>query len=157
MGLALIWAQSRNGIIGADGKLPWNFPEDMKFFRTMTTGHPVIMGRLTHASIGRALPKRRNLVVTSQPTTVAEGCEAVSTIEEAVRLAQETDAMPFCIGGRRLYEAALPLATDLHVTFIDADYTGDVSIPVGWNQGFRLVNEWAAETPGLRFCHYQRT
>src|SRR5690242_9113295 len=98
--LALIVALSMPGrVIGRGGVLPWHFPEDLRFFRRMTTGHAVIMGRKTYESVGRPLPNRRCIVVSRSPGLVLEGCEVVSTLEAAIALARTTDPEPFVIGG----------------------------------------------------------
>ncbi|MBW2159013.1 MAG: dihydrofolate reductase, partial [Deltaproteobacteria bacterium] len=114
--LALIVAVARNGVIGKGGALPWHVSEDLKHFKKTTSGHVIIMGRKTHDSIGRALPKRRNIVVTRQPGALFAGCETAHSLAEAIALARTTDDCPFIIGGASLYEEALPLATELHLT-----------------------------------------
>jgi dihydrofolate reductase len=126
----LIVAVARNGVIGKDGGLPWHVSEDLKHFKKTTHGHAVIMGRKTHDSIGRPLPKRRNIVVTRQTGTLFPGCEAAHSLDEAIALARTTDECPFIIGGASLYEEALPLATELHLTTIDEDVDGDRQL--GW-------------------------
>ena len=107
--LALIVAVARNGVIGKDGTLPWHVSEDLKHFKKTTSGHAIIMGRNTHESIGKALPGRRNIVVTRTAGAVFRGCETAHSLEEAIALARTTDDCPFIIGGASLYEAALPL------------------------------------------------
>lgn len=155
MKLALIWAQDENGGIGFEGKLPWSFKEDMRFFRETTTGHPVIMGRRTHDSIGIALPKRRNLVVTSG-TNPAPGVEYVASLADALALltAAGTETA-FVIGGARLYEAALPIATDLYCTRVAGTYECDTFFKFD-GQGFYLFHTRYGETPELTFEHWVR-
>ena len=115
--LALVVAYDRQRCIGKDGGLPWHEPEDLKRFKRMTMGHAVILGRKTHESIGKALPGRRNLVLTRSPDAViAPGCERYASFEDALAAARATDACPQVIGGEAIYRAALPLATLLHVT-----------------------------------------
>lgn len=105
--LALIVAVARNGVIGRDGTLPWHVSEDLKHFKKSTEGHAIIMGRKTHDSIGRALPKRRNIVLTRQTAALFPGCETAHSLGEAIALARSTDDCPFIIGGashtKRLY------------------------------------------------------
>jgi dihydrofolate reductase len=148
--LALIVAAARNGVIGKDGELPWHVSEDLKHFKNTTTGHVIIMGRNTHDSIGRALPGRRNIVVTRAVGAVFPGCETAHSLEEAITLARTTDDCPFVIGGASLYEEALPLATELHLTTIDEDVEGDTYFPEDLSE-FEEVESRAGETAGVMF------
>src|SRR3989344_2426813 len=112
MRISLIAAASENNVIGDHGKIPWDIPEDMKHFRTLTTGKPVIMGRKTYESIGHPLPKRPNIVVTRQKDFVAAGCEMVSSLDEAIERAGgrgQTEEL-FVIGGGEIYREALEKA-----------------------------------------------
>ncbi|KQW36933.1 dihydrofolate reductase [Rhizobacter sp. Root404] len=129
--LSLIAAVPRNGAIGKDNALIWREPEDLKNFRRVTMGSPVIMGRKTWDSLPerfRPLPGRRNLVVTRNPTWHAEGAEAVRSIDAALALLAGT-AKAFVIGGAQLYALALPRAEELVLTEIDAELDGDVFFP----------------------------
>jgi dihydrofolate reductase len=148
--LALIVAVARNGVIGKDGTLPWHVSEDLKHFKKTTTGHAIIMGRNTHESIGRALPRRRNIVVTRAANAVFPGCEIAHSLEEAIALARTTDECPFIIGGASLYEEALPIATELHLTTIDEDVAGDTYFPEDLS-AFEEVQSWDGETTGVVF------
>jgi dihydrofolate reductase len=148
--LALIVAAARNGVIGKDGGLPWHLPEDLKHFKRTTTGHAIIMGRKTHESVGRPLPKRRNIVVTRQPGAQFPGCETANGLDEAIALARATDECPFIIGGASLYLAALPLATELHVTTIDEDVEGDTHFLEDLSE-FVEVDRRDGETEGVTF------
>jgi dihydrofolate reductase len=148
--LALIVAVARNGVIGKDGALPWHVSEDLKHFKKTTTGHVIIMGRNTHDSIGRALPGRRNIVVTRTTGALFPGCETANSVEEAIALARTTDDCPFIIGGASLYEEALPFATELHLTTIDEDVEGDTYFPKDLS-AFEEVESRAGETPGVVF------
>jgi len=127
--LALIAAVGTNRVIGVDGHLPWRLPEDLKRFKALTLGHPVIMGRKTHESIGRPLPGRRNLVVSRQRGLTYAGCEVTSSLEEALALVHGTDPLPFVIGGEALYAAALPRATRLFLTEVPMAPQGDAYFP----------------------------
>ncbi len=130
MKLSLVVAVAENGVIGRDGGLPWHLPADLKRFRRLTLGHHVVMGRKTHASIGRALDGRVNLVVTSRPHEVAPGCRAVPDLETALELARaagEDEAL--VIGGAALYAEALPLADRIYLTRVAAEVEGDVRFP----------------------------
>jgi len=128
--VSLIAAVARNGTIGRAGGLPWRLPDDLRRFRRLTTGHHVIMGRRTHASIGRALPDRTNVVVSRNPAYRADGCVVVPSLEaalDAARAAGEEEA--FVIGGAEVYAAALPRADRVYLTEVEADVDGDVAFP----------------------------
>jgi dihydrofolate reductase len=126
--LALIAAVARNGVIGADNRLPWRLPEDLRHFRALTVGHAVVMGRRTWESLRGALPERQNIVVTRREGYVAAGAEVAGSLHEALaRVVRPAPA--FCIGGGELYRAALPLAATVYLTEIDRDFEGDTSFP----------------------------
>ena len=127
--LTLIAAMSSNRVIGADGKLPWHEPEDLRFFKATTAGHAVIMGRKTWDALGRPLPKRRNLVVTRQAGFVAVGAEVFASLAAAVAAARSSDREPMVIGGGEIYRQALPTATRIHLTEVRGEATGDASFP----------------------------
>jgi dihydrofolate reductase len=127
--LALIVAYAHGRVIGRDGGMPWHFREDLQHFKRVTNGHAVIMGRKTHASIGRPLPGRRNLVVTRQRDYEAPGCDVFHDLDAAVEAARAQDDCPFVIGGATLYAATLPQATHLYVTEIDLAVDGDTWFP----------------------------
>lgn len=129
--VSLVVAMDKNRVIGNDGILPWNIPADMSFFKAVTMHHPVIMGRKTHESIGRALPNRDNIVVTRQPGYKAKGdCIVVPDLSAAVDEALKVEKQEiFIIGGAQMYEQALPLADKLYVTEIDAEFKGDTYFP----------------------------
>jgi dihydrofolate reductase len=155
--LALVVAMSRNRVIGRDGDLPWRYPEDLRHFKRTTTGHAIIMGRKTYDSIGRALPGRRNLVVSRDPElVVAPGVEVASSLEAALAMARETDPCPMVIGGSSLYAAALPLATRLYVTEIDRELDGDAFFPELPDGVFREIERRPGETPELTFVTLDR-
>jgi dihydrofolate reductase len=128
MRVNLVVAVARNGVIGRKGQLPWRLPSDLRQFRRITLGHPVVMGRVTHESIGRALPGRRNVVITRDSSRVAVGCEAVASLEAALKLLMDEPEV-MIIGGRGLYAEALPMADRLYLTEVLADVEGDVSFP----------------------------
>lgn len=129
MTLSLIVAVGRNGVIGHEGRLPWHLPADLKRFKALTIGKPVIMGRGTYESIGRALPGRRNIVVSGRPLFEAPGCEVAESPEGALSLV-EHDEEVFCIGGASLYGQLLPFAQRIYMTRVDADLEGDRYWPV---------------------------
>jgi dihydrofolate reductase len=125
--IVLIAAVARNGVIGRDNALPWRLKGDMQFFRQTTIGHTVVMGRRTWESLGKALPKRLNLVVTRNPAFRAEGAEVVASLEAA--LAAVGDGPIFVIGGAQLYRQALPWADRLLITEVAAEVEGDTRFP----------------------------
>jgi dihydrofolate reductase len=129
--LALIAALARNGVIGHGNRLLWHIPEDMRHFRQVTNGHPVIMGRRTWDSLPerfRPLPARRNIVVSRDPRWSAVGAEAAASLEAAVALVRGSERV-FVIGGAELFAAALPHADELLLTEIERDFDGDTCFP----------------------------
>jgi dihydrofolate reductase len=147
----LIAAIARNGVIGANGKLPWHLPEDLKHFKNLTLGHPIIMGRRTWESLGKPLPGRENIVISRKPGYEAPGASVASTIAAAVALCSG-EPLAFVIGGAEIYAAALPLADGLVLTEIQKDYEGDTRFP-GWDrQAWRVSQkETHTSTEGVRF------
>lgn len=147
----LVAAVAANGIIGAAGKLPWHLPEDLKFFKGLTMGKPIVMGRRTWESIARALPGRKNIVVTRQPGYAAEGAQVVSSLEQALERCA-SDGVAYVIGGADLFAASLPTADGLVLTEIHRDYEGDVWFPEWDRAQWREVKRQPHEAAdGLRF------
>jgi dihydrofolate reductase len=132
--ISLVVAVSANGVIGRDGGLPWHLPSDLKRFKALTLGKPVIMGRKTWVSIGRPLPGRPNIVISRDPHFVADGAIAVQSLEtalvEARKLAVGLGVDEVCvIGGGEIYRQALDRADVLHITTVAADVEGDTRFP----------------------------
>ena len=128
MRLSLVVAMARNRVIGRKNALPWRLPVDLAHFKKVTMGHPVVMGRKTFESIGRALPGRKNIVVTHNRAFVAPGCVVVGSLDEAWKAAG--DAEEVCvIGGTTLFMETLPLADLIHITEVEADIAGDTYFP----------------------------
>ncbi len=151
--ISLIVAMARNQVIGDGGKMPWHLSEDLRRFRRITWGKPVLMGRYTYEAIGRPLPGRHNIVLTRSAHFRPEGCTIVHSLEAGLALAGNVEGM--IIGGATLYEAALPLASRMYLTVIDADYPGDTFFP-RWDRG-----EWREVTreerpPAPDFPHTYR-
>jgi dihydrofolate reductase len=156
--LCLLAALASNGVIGAAGRLPWHVPADLKRFKALTLGHPVIMGRRTWASIGKALPGRRNIVVTRQTGFVAPGADVVASLKEGIALCRDAP-LAFVIGGAELYASALPIADALEFTEIDAPFEGDTTFPAFDRNAWREVRREAhRRADGLRFdfVRYER-
>lgn len=143
-GLSLIWAMGHNHVIGIDNKLPWRLPAELAYFKKVTMGHPIIMGRRTFESIGRPLPGRTNIVLTRDHTFTAKGTVVLHSVEQV--LEQYEDSGAFVIGGTQIYRQLLPVAERLYITMIDQDFEGDEYFPeIDWSV-WRLVNE----EPGLQ-------
>jgi dihydrofolate reductase len=136
--LVIIAAIARNNTIGAtiDGKatMPWRLPEDLKHFKALTLGHPIIMGRKTWESLGRPLPGRQNIVITRNGGYLADGATVVNSLDAAIALCDKATA--FVIGGGEIYAQALSVATRLEFTEIDADFAGDTQFPAWDRQNF---------------------
>ena len=147
----LIAAVARDGGLGRDGELLFRIPEDLRRFKALTLGHPVVMGRKTWQSIGRPLPGRRNLVVSRDPSYAAEGAEVVGSLAAALA-ATDSAAQVAVIGGASLYAAALPLADRLELTEIDAERPADTWFPAWDRTGWIRTEDAPATTPdGLRY------
>jgi dihydrofolate reductase len=126
--ISLIVAASTNNVIGVAGGLPWHLSDDLKRFKALTMGKPIIMGRKTYESIGRALPGRQNIVITTQNKYAADGCDVVASVEEAIAVAGDADEV-MVIGGGEIYRQFLPLADRIHMTRVDVDVAGDTGFP----------------------------
>ena len=157
----LIVAQSNNHVIGRDGGMPWHLPRDLKWFKSHTSGHPVIMGRNTYQPIGKALPNRRNIVISSADPGLFPDAETIRSLDEALMAIQHTE-QAFIIGGGQLYKAAMSLADRLIVTHIDAIINdGDTFFPAIHPEEWQLVSEEQHPADeknayNLRFCIYER-
>lgn len=150
--ISLIAALSENRVIGIKNHLPWNLPEDLKRFRTLTSGHPIIMGRKTFESIGKPLPKRENIVITRDPAYAREGIRVASSLESAIEIARAGSPQEiFVIGGAEIYRLALPLADRLYLTLVSGQFEGDAFFP-DWS-----VHAWTetSREPG-EGCVYLR-
>ena len=147
----LVAAVAANGIIGANGKLPWHIPEELKHFKKLTLGHPVIMGRRTWESLKGPLPQRENIVVTRQAGYDAPGAAVASSLDAALAMCIG-EPVAFVIGGTQLYEASLPLAAGLVLTEIQRDYEGDTWFPK-WDRAQWKETQREAHTAasGVRF------
>jgi len=154
----LVAALAANGIIGANGKLPWHLPEDLKHFKRVTLGHPVIMGRKTWESLKGPLPGRENIVITRQAGYQATGAAVASSLDAALALCAG-ESLVCVIGGEQVFKDALPLAAGLIMTEIKQDFAGDARFPdydrSQWREAQREAH--AAEN-GMRFdfVRYER-
>lgn len=142
MEILIISAVAKNGIIGKNNTLPWHYPEDFKRFKTLTSGHAVVMGRKTYESLGRPLPKRLNIVLSRREGLVIEGCTVASSLEEArdICLSSDEEKM-WIIGGSGVYAEGLNVADFLELTEVHASFDGDTYFPTWdkslWNEVFR--------------------
>ena len=164
--LSMMVAKASNDVIGRDNKLPWYLPNDLKYFKQVTFGKPVIMGRKTWESLKGPLPGRTNIVITRQADYVAEGAKVVTTLEEAVAMAENVAFIDgqeeaVIMGGAEIYKLALPAADRLYLTEVHAQVDGDTFFPEydksEWNEIGR--EDFAAEGPNpydYSFVVYER-
>ena len=160
----LLYARAANGVIGANGTIPWHLPEDMAHFKQQTADAPVVMGRKTWDSLPprfRPLPGRQNIVVTRQADWHAEGAQRVGSLQEAFALcAQQQPEDIWVIGGAQIYAEAEPLAQRAVVTVLERDYEGDAYAPVlgpaAWRETQRESHVSAKEGLGYSFVTYER-
>jgi len=159
--VTLVAAVARGDVIGTGEAIPWHIPEDLAFFRELTIGHVVVMGRRTWDSLPerfRPLPGRRNIVVTRNPDWVADGAERAGSLDDALRLAHDASDV-FVIGGAEIFAAALPLADALVLTEVGLDVKGDVRFPAWDRDAFaetRREPQVTAEGTSLAFVTYER-
>lgn len=156
--LTLIVAIDAERGIGVDNKLPWHLPEDLAHFKRLTSGHPIIMGRKTFDSIGRALPNRRNIVVTRNPDWQHDGVEAVDSLQAAIALVGEAPA--FIIGGAQIFNDAMALAERMEVTEIAHTFACDTFFPPlapgAWAQTARSAYHSDANGYDYAFVTYEK-
>ncbi|WP_078409843.1 dihydrofolate reductase [Priestia abyssalis] len=127
--ISFLVAMDQNRVIGKDNKLPWYLPADLKYFKELTMGHPIIMGRKTYESIGRPLPGRENIVITRNEEYTAEGCTIIHSISEVKELEEKRDDELFVIGGAEIFEQTFSIADRLYVTMIEETFEGDTYFP----------------------------
>ena len=145
-----IAAMSLNRVIGAQNKLPWHLPEELRWFKKMTTGNVIIMGRKTWESIGKPLPNRETIVISRMPVEIP-GARTIRSLSE---LQPENDPREyFIIGGAQIFELGLPLCSDLYLTIVKREVEGDVFFPA-FESHFQQ-KELVMETPGFSIVHYE--
>ena len=160
--LSMIVAHAHNRIIGKDNDMPWHLPADLAYFKKVTLGKPVIMGRKTYESIGRPLPGRQNIVISRDKLYQASGIESVTSVEQALTLAGNVEEV-MVIGGGTIYAHCLPAADRLYITYINAAIEGDTQFPDydSQHEWEKLSSElYRADEKNaydLDFCVYQRT
>ena len=149
----IVVAMTRERLIGNAGQMPWNLPHDLTLFRKLTAGHTVVMGRKTFFSIGKVLPDRSNIVISSSAIT-DDAVETFASFDEGISRGVDIGRKIFCIGGRDIYRAALPFASHLHISWVDGSYAGDTFFPdfdlADWTETARELHT------GFTHITYQR-
>ncbi|MBP3746551.1 MAG: dihydrofolate reductase [Ruminococcus sp.] len=154
--ICIIAAVAANGVIGAGGRIPWSIPEDMAYFRRITMGGAVVMGRLTYESIGRPLPGRLNIVVTRSKKVYGDGIVTAGSLPEAIAIAEGAGKDVFICGGGSVYREGLAFAERLYITELRDEYAGDVRFPAFDHRKYRLIKREVHSDFGFSFCIYER-
>jgi dihydrofolate reductase len=161
--ITLVVARARNGVIGLNGAMPWHLPADLKRFKAITIGKPVVMGRKTFESIGKPLPGRHNIVLTRQAGWTADGVTVVPNLAEAIAAAGLDPRIRghiMIIGGAEIYALALPIATRVELTEVDAEPEGDTFLPAfdpaRWEEIARVTHAAEDDRPGFAFITLER-
>jgi dihydrofolate reductase len=157
LSISIIAATDLNGLIGANGGMPWHIPEELAWFKQHTMGKIVVMGRKTWVSLGKQLPGRRNIVLSTNLDFVAEGAELLHTTEQVIALAKANDV--FIIGGAELFRQFLPIADRLYISTIHAEYSGDTFFPyydTGQWQQTHCESITTAQDIQIDFCIHHR-
>lgn len=159
MNISIIVAVAENWVIGGNNQLLWHISEDLKRFKSLTSGHSIIMGRKTFESIGRPLPNRKNIVVSRNANLVIDGCFIVNSLNEALEITKGENEV-FVVGGGELYRQALPLANKLYLTTIHKNFEGDTTFPAinfnEWNLVLEQKGNPTADGLGYTFLDYIR-
>ena len=138
--ISLMVAHDPNHVIGRNNQLPWHIPEDLAYFKKHTVGKAIVMGRNTYESIGRPLPKRRNIVVSRNEELKIEGAYVVHSLEDAVKLAEEVHEEVMVIGGEQIFRTVLPKADRLYITLVHTEFEGDTYFPE-YGEGWKLSSQ----------------
>lgn len=162
--IVLVVAVADNGVIGRDGAMPWHLPADLRHFKRLTTGKPVIMGRKTFASIGKPLPGRHNIVLTRDGGWTADGVTVVPNLAEAIAAAgldpRARAGEIMVVGGAQIYAEAMPIATRIELTRIHIDPDGDTFFPdpdpTQWREAARAASPADGDAPAHTFLTYVR-
>ncbi|MGP1411833.1 MAG: dihydrofolate reductase [Peptoanaerobacter stomatis] len=137
--IGLIVAYSKNHVIGINGHMPWNIPEELERFKELTTGNVIIMGRLTHKDIGRILPNRTNIIISNTEKFEGENCYTVSSLEDALKIAGNRDT--YIIGGEQLFKDAIEFVDKMYITLIEQEFEGDRYFPDFDETKFNMIVE----------------
>ncbi|MGG1399395.1 dihydrofolate reductase [Bacillus salipaludis] len=138
--ISFLVAMDDHRVIGKDNQLPWHLPEDLKYFKRVTMGHPIAMGRKTHESIGRVLPGRQNIVITRQKNYQAEGCTMFYTVEDFVDFCRKQEDEIFIIGGAEIFKETFQYADRLYITEIHSEFEGDTYFPEFNHSEWKLLS-----------------
>ena len=158
MKIALVVAVSQNNVIGRDNQLPWHLPEDLQYFKSVTMGKPILMGRKTFDSIGRPLPGRKNIVITRDLEWDAEGVEVVHSVDDALATGADACAVAnsdeiMIIGGAQIYRDCLPIADRLYLTRVEAEIEGDAFFPdIDIKQWQKIAEKPPKEIDKYSYC-----
>lgn len=154
MKISLIVAMANNRVIGLDNKMPWHLSADLKKFKSITMGSPVLMGRKTYESIGRPLPGRINMIISRNLDYQQEGCLVFNDLNTALETVSQSTKEVFIIGGADLYKAILPLANVLYLTLINKDFKGDTFFPeIDFNEWSEVTREDIKDDPSVYFSY----
>lgn len=138
MNVTLIAVMATNRVIGRDNAIPWHIPEELRFFKQTTMGHPIIMGRLTYESLKGPLPGRQNIVVSRNPDYTTQGTDNVTSLDEALKIARDDDTA-FILGGQKIFERALDFADSIILSVLDRSVEGDIYFPEFSDEDFQEV------------------
>ncbi|WP_339304265.1 dihydrofolate reductase [Paenibacillus sp. FSL L8-0435] len=155
--LSIIVAMDENRLIGYNGKLPWHIPWDLKYFKEKTMFKNIVMGRNTYESIGKVLPNRTNIVLTSDLNFKAEGCIVVNKIEDVLQYTDKSDMESFIIGGSSLYEQFIPLVDEMHINLIQHTFKGDSYFPSYDESDWDIRTEETVEVTGDKTVYKIKT
>lgn len=139
--ISFIVAMDKNRVIGNENKLPWHLPADLKFFKHVTMGHSIIMGRKTYDSIGSPLPGRENVIISRKKDYKAEGCKIIHSISDIVKMESETEKELFVIGGAEIFSETFQIADRLYLTLIDEEFSGDTFFPPFDKNEWELISK----------------
>ncbi|WP_374193947.1 dihydrofolate reductase [Alkalihalobacillus sp. BA299] len=138
--ISFLVAMDKNRVIGKDNDLPWRLPADLAYFKKVTMGHPIVMGRKTYESIGRPLPGRENIIITRNQNYSAEGCTVLHSLDDVKKVIDDSTKEVFIIGGAEIFKEAFPIADKLYITHIDEAFEGDTYFPAFSDQEWKEVS-----------------
>lgn len=147
-------AMDKNRLIGRDNDLPWRLPADLAYFKKVTMGHPIVMGRKTFEAIGKPLPGRRNIIVTRNKQYKQPGCEVLYSIEDIYKVGGGTEEV-FVIGGAEIFKEVMPMMDRLYVTYIDEEFEGDTYFPNINDNEWRIISEEPGITDEKNLYHHR--
>jgi dihydrofolate reductase len=138
--ISFLVAMDKNRVIGRNNQLPWHLPEDLRYFKRVTMGHPIAMGRKTHDSIGKILPGRENIIITRNSDFKCEGCTVFYSIQDFVHYCDELEDEIFVIGGAEIFKETFQYADRLYITYIHQEFEGDTFFPDFEHSKWKLVS-----------------